>query len=301
MNILETTQLTKTYGRNSVVHNVSLTIKRGHIYGLIGTNGAGKSTLMKMICGFTAPTSGSIRLFDDVNLRKQQQKIGSMIEAPALIEHMTAQENLRHARLLRGIPNKALETELLTLVGLPNVAHKKTKDFSLGMKQRLGIALSLVGNPDFLLLDEPVNGLDPIGVVEIRKLLKKLVEERNMTILISSHNLPELFQTATDYFIMHQGMLVQTLTHEELEKACQHYLYIESDNTAHTVTVLEDLGYEQLVVLENGGIKVLDEVASLSELSRQLIEAGALLTAFYRHGDTLENYFLSVIGGAAHV
>lgn len=301
MNILETTQLTKTYGRNTVVRNVSLTVERGHIYGLIGTNGAGKSTLMKMICGFTTPTSGHIRLFDDINLQKQQQKTGSMIEAPALIEHMTAQENLRHARLLRGIPNAALETELLSLVGLPDVAHKKTKDFSLGMKQRLGIALSLVGNPDFLLLDEPVNGLDPIGVVEIRKLLKKLVEEREMTILISSHNLPELFQTATDYFIMHKGELVQTLTHEALEKACQHYLYIESDNTAHTVTVLEGLGYEQLIVLENGGIKVLDTIASLSDLSRQLIEAGALLKAFYRHGDTLENYFLSVIGGAAHV
>jgi len=209
--VLKTNSLTKSYQGVNALHDISVTLEAGKIYGLIGQNGAGKSTLMRIVAGHSFPTSGSIELFGHAGekaLQQERKRLGCMIEYPSLTPNMTAKENLKLHRIMRGIPNNEIEDELLELVGIPDTKKKKAKNFSLGMKQRLGIAIALIGNPEFLILDEPINGLDPLGVVEIRNLLKKLCEERHLTILISSHNLPELYQLATNYIIINKGEIM---------------------------------------------------------------------------------------------
>lgn len=204
------TNVTKKYKKTVAVAEISLSLEKGKIYGLVGKNGAGKTTMMRMIAGLSIPTSGEIAVATD--------RIGTLIEAPSLNGTMTAVENLKFYRMLCGDVIEKSDEDLLELVGLAGVGKKKVKDFSLGMRQRLGIAVALLGNPEFVMLDEPVNGLDPVGVVEIRTLIKKLNEEQGMTILISSHNLPELYQTATDFIIIDKGRVKKEITQEELEK-----------------------------------------------------------------------------------
>ena len=211
MAMVQLKNVTKNYKKTAAVAECSLTLEQGRIYGLVGKNGAGKTTMMRMIAGLSIPSDGEITVATN--------RIGTLIEAPSLNGSMTAVENLKFYRMLCGENGQNIEDgELLSMVGLENVGKKKVKDFSLGMRQRLGIAIALLGNPEFVMLDEPVNGLDPVGVVEIRKLIKKLNEERGMTILISSHNLPELYQTATDFIIIDKGSVKKEITQEELEK-----------------------------------------------------------------------------------
>lgn len=202
--------VTKKYKKTVAVADCSLTLKKGKIYGLVGKNGAGKTTMMRMIAGLCIPGSGEISVATD--------RIGTLIEVPSLNGTMTAVENLRFYRMLCGEPVEKSDEELLAMVGLEGIGRKKVKDFSLGMRQRLGIAVALLGNPEFVMLDEPVNGLDPVGVVEIRNLIKKLNEEHGMTILISSHNLPELYQTATDFIIIDKGKVKKEITQKDLEQ-----------------------------------------------------------------------------------
>ncbi|WP_336045915.1 ATP-binding cassette domain-containing protein [Solibacillus ferritrahens] len=293
--ILKAENITKCYKQQTVLDNVSITCEKGKIYGLIGVNGAGKSTLMKCIVGLTFPTAGVITF-------EPNTRVGCMIEAPAIDLSLSAKDNLKAQRLLLGIPNANVESELLETVGLTNAGTKKAKDFSLGMKQRLGIALALLPNPELLILDEPINGLDPIGVVEIRRLLKKLCTEREMTIIVSSHNLPELYQTATDYFIIHQGRLVKKLTLEQLDEACKQAIVIRSTNTVLTVNVLEQqLDVTNFKVMPDESVKVYEGLDRLAEISTKLVENGVGLTFYGIQGDTLENYFLSLIGGGQHV
>src|SRR5699024_10281339 len=206
--VLVTRDLTKRYGAHTAVQAMSIRLQRGRIYGLIGRNGAGKTSLMRLVSGLSTPTSGSIELFGSGAERPRTQelsRIGTLIESPSLHGGMTARQNMHLHRLLRGVPDPAIEQRLLELVGLAGTGRKKVRDFSLGMRQRLGIALALIADPELLVLDEPVNGLDPQGVVEVRRLVRSLAEERGMTVLVSSHNLPELFQTATDYLIVEGG------------------------------------------------------------------------------------------------
>ena len=303
--ILFVNQISKSFGKTDVLKNVSFELKKGRIYGLIGANGAGKTTIMKCITGLTFPSSGEMTLFGETSnarLQSMRNRVGSMIEAPALYLHMTAYENLHLLRLLRGIPNDEMITPLLETVGLEHVGNKKAKDFSLGMKQRLGIAMALLSSPELLILDEPVNGLDPIGVVEIRQLLKKLCEERGITILISSHNLPELYQTATDYIIIHKGELVKQMTASELDEQCKQYISIRCEDSAHCVRVIEDvLKLTQYKVMPNGEIKLYEGFNELSKISTSLVQNGVALTKFNLEGDTLEDFFVSLIGGEAHV
>lgn len=208
--IVSLQNVTKSYKDMDAIKNCSLQLERGKIYGLVGKNGAGKTTMMRMIAGLSFPTSGEITL--------AVSKIGTLIEAPSLNGGMSAKENLKFYRMFcKEECNVFSNEELLELVGLSEVGKKKVKNFSLGMKQRLGIAIALLGNPDLIILDEPVNGLDPLGVVEIRNLLKKLHQERGLTILISSHNLPELYQTATDYIIIDKGVVKKEVTQEQIE------------------------------------------------------------------------------------
>ncbi len=202
--------VTKRYKKTTAVAQCSLNLMRGKIYGLVGKNGAGKTTIMRMIAGLCIPSEGGITV--------ATKRIGTLIEAPSLNGTMTAAENLKFYRMLCGETAESTDEELLELVGLSEVGKKKVKDFSLGMRQRLGIAVALLGNPEFVMLDEPVNGLDPVGVVEIRNLIKMLNEKQGMTILISSHNLPELYQTATDFIIIDKGRVKKEITQEELEQ-----------------------------------------------------------------------------------
>ncbi|MGE0912097.1 ABC transporter ATP-binding protein [Bacillus atrophaeus] len=299
--ILKTNELTRTYNSFNALDNVSITLEPGKIYGLIGRNGAGKSTLMRVIAGLSYPTSGSMELFGKKSakaIQAERKRIGSMIESPSLIMNMTAKENMKAHRTMRGIPNTEIEDELLHLVGLSDTGKKKVKDFSLGMKQRLGIAISLINNPELLILDEPINGLDPLGVKEVRNLLIKLCEERHITILISSHNLPELFQVATDYIIIHDGEIKQTLTLEQLENRCRKHILIECEEPEKLLSILEtEFNTTNFKVLPDKTVKLYDHVDEKKKVAQALLNHGILTTNFSIEGDTLENYFISVIGG----
>lgn len=218
--ILQTNQLTKRYHHRAVVDHLSMTIHEGDIYGFIGKNGAGKTTLIRMITGLAAPNDGAVLLFGNTDLREGRKQIGTVIESPALYPGMTAKENLLVQYKLQGIRDESQADAILTLVGLENTGKKKAKDFSLGMRQRLAIAIALIGNPRFLILDEPTNGLDPEGIKEIRNLILKLNHDREITVLISSHILGELSKFATRYGIIHQGKLIDEFTEEQLLQRC---------------------------------------------------------------------------------
>ncbi len=303
--VLKTNDLTKSYHGVNALQDMSVTLEAGKIYGLIGQNGAGKSTLMRIVAGHSFPTSGSIQLFGHTGekaLEKERKRLGCMIEYPSLTPNMTAKDNIKLHRIIRGIPNKEIEYELLEIVGLTDTKKKKAKNFSLGMKQRLGIAIALLGSPEFLILDEPINGLDPLGVVEIRNLLKKLCEERQMTILISSHNLPEMYQTATDYIIIHKGQVKQTLTLAELEERCKHHLLIKCNDAEKLVSVLEmKLNTTSYKVMPDKSVKLFDYLDEKERVARILFENKIIVTNLSNEGDTLEDYFISIVGGGENV
>jgi ABC-2 type transport system ATP-binding protein len=302
--VLRTNGLIKKYKDNLALDHVSLSIKKGSIYGFIGQNGAGKSTLIKIVTGLAFANAGSIELFGKNNnqeLIQSRKRIGTIIEGPALIPHMTARENLEAHRLLKGIPGKACMEEILELVGLSDTGKKKAKNFSLGMKQRLGIALALLGDPEFLILDEPINGLDPMGVVEMRELLKKLNLEKEITILISSHILSELHLLATHYGIIHQGKLLEELTAKELNDKCQHYLHIKVNNPNHAARVLEEeLATTNYEVFPDGTLKLFQFVDSPGKVSSLLSTRGLIIEQFMPMGEDLESYFINRIGGGKH-
>lgn len=302
---LETITLTKVYGRHTVLDNVSLALKPGRIYGLIGQNGAGKTTLMRLIAGLHFATSGEIRLFEQQGraaLQRARKRLGIMIEAPSINLSMTAEENIAMHRLIRGIPNREMDGQLLELIGLSDTGRKRARNFSLGMKQRLGIAIALVGNPELLILDEPINGLDPKGVVEVRRLLHLLCEERRITILLSSHNLPELYQTATDYIIIDQGIIRKMITLQELEEQCRQYLHICADNPPLAVSLIEkEMGTDHFLVMPDKSIRLFDCNHRVKELAVLFQQNGLLITNLSIEGTTLENYYLEIIGGGSDV
>lgn len=299
--VFEGKQLTKKYKQFSALKNVSLIIQKGEIYGLIGQNGAGKSTLMRLIAGLTFASEGSMVLFGastERSIQQNRRRIGCLIETSAIFPGMTATDNLAYYIRLKGISDTSVIEETLATVGLDTTGKKKAKNFSLGMKQRLGIAIALLDQPEFLILDEPINGLDPAGVVEIRNLLTKLNQEQGMTILISSHNLPELYQLATRYIIIDHGELVKTITHEELEAQSQQYLRVacsEPDRLASFITAhFPDASYQKQA---DNSFKVFGYGENIAEISSQLTQAGLTLTTFVQEEETLEQYFLKLIGG----
>jgi len=302
--VLHTNSLTKTFKQQVALNKVNLSIKKGSIYGFIGQNGAGKSTLIRIVSGLANPTTGSIELFGHSNEReliKARKRIGTIIEGPALYPHMTATENLEAHRLLKGIPGNESVEKMLVLVGLQDTGKKKANNFSLGMKQRLGLAIALLGDPEFLILDEPINGLDPMGVVEIRELLKKLNREFGITILISSHILSELHLLATDYGIIHEGDLLEQLTVKELHEKCQQYLHIKVDNPEKATTILETtLSTNNFEVMPDGVIKLFNDVDAPGKVSSTLVNEGLIIEQFMPMGQDLESYFTSRIGGAQH-
>lgn len=299
--ILQTTGLTKQYGKRIAVNNVNMKIKKGDIYGFIGRNGAGKTTMIRMITGLVTPTRGEIVLFSQKGIRNMKDglpRIGSIIEHPALYIDFTALENMELRSKLLGVPDKKVIDSILETVELSDVGKKKVKNFSLGMRQRLGLALTLLGNPDFLILDEPINGLDPEGIVEMRKLLKKLNEEQGITILISSHLLGELSKLATRYGVINYGTLVEEFTDKELELKCRKYLDIKVSDSAAASFVLENIfkttNYD---VLPDNTIKVYDLLDMSGEICLELAKKSVKVYSIEFKGDVLEKYFMNLIGG----
>lgn len=297
--ILQTHKLTKVYGKTRVVNGVSMNVKKGDIYGFIGKNGAGKTTFMRMVTGMAAPTEGEMELFEKKDLEKQRKRVGSLIENPGVYPNMTAKENMEVVRKSFGITNKNASDELLELVGLGNVGKKKVKNFSMGMKQRLGIAISLLRNPDFLILDEPINGLDPAGIKEIRDLLLKLNQEREITILISSHILGELSKVATRYGIIRDGVLVEEFAASELSEKCRRCQKLVVDNTELATTILEEkLHITEYDVPEQGLLRVFGHLEETGKVNRELIQGGVELVESYLAGQDLEEYFMDLLGEA---
>ena len=284
--ILQTRNITKSYSGKTAVDNVSMHIKKGDIYGLIGRNGAGKTTLMRIITALTYPNKGEIELFGETSesgLNEARRRIGCVIETPALYPNLTAVQNLEYYRILRGITDKSVIEKALQTVSLTDTGKKKFKNFSLGMKQRLGLALALLNNPDFIILDEPVNGLDPMGIVEMRETFKKLNQEQNITIMISSHLLSELSLTATRYGIINDGKLIKELTSDELKEQCQKCLSVIVDDTAKAVTIIETvLKTTKYKVINNKEIRIYDYLDNPAEVTFQLNSGGVRCRVWLR-------------------
>ena len=274
-------------------------VPRGAIYGFVGKNGAGKTTLIRLVCGLQAPTAGTYSIYGidykDKSISKARRRMGAVVETPAIYMDMTAAENLKQQYLLLGMPSYEGIDELLALVGLANTGKKKARNFSLGMKQRLGIAIALAGDPDFLVLDEPVNGLDPQGIIEIRELILKLNRERQITVLISSHILDELSRLATHYGFIDKGRMVKEMSAAELEAACRKCMRVEVSQTAALSRVLDGMGVEYKILSDTTA----DIYAKLniSELTHALDKADCELLSLAEQDESLESYFVGLVGG----
>jgi ABC-2 type transport system ATP-binding protein len=296
--VLQTKEVNKVFSGRLAVNHVSIGVKKGDIYGFIGENGAGKTTLMRMVCGLAAPTNGEITLFGSPDLVLQRHRIGCTIENPALYPSMTALENMEAQRILLGIKNKNVCSELLELTGINNTGKKKTKDFSLGMKQRLMIALSLLGDPEFLVLDEPINGLDPMAIKEVRDLLQRLNEERGITILVSSHILGELEKIATRYGIISNGKIVDEFSTDELSDRCGKNLVIQASDLEKAENVIKDMfNNAQYTRTTENFIRIKGHVEDAWRINKILVEAGIIVNALIPEGNNLEDYFLRLMGG----
>ncbi|WP_291579410.1 ABC transporter ATP-binding protein [Clostridium sp. UBA6640] len=299
--VLKLKNVTKSYSGKVAVDNVNMTIRRGDIYGLIGRNGAGKTTLTRLITSLTFADSGEIELFGETTesgLQEARKRLGCVIEIPALYPNLTAYQNLEYYQRLKGIPDKNAIIKTLEIVGLSDTGEKKVKNFSLGMKQRLGIALALLNNPDFIILDEPINGLDPMGIIEMREIIKRLNEEYHITIMISSHILTELSLVATHYGIIDEGRMVKEFTHEELTEQCQRSLAIMVDDTAKAASVFETvLHTKNFKVISGKEIRLYDYLDNSSEVNQQLVSSGVSVASITEVGDNLEDYFMSLVKG----
>lgn len=294
--VLKTENLTKIYSKNKVVNAVNMHVRKGDIYGFIGKNGAGKTTFMRMVSGLAAPTDGSMELFESTEIEKQRKRIGILIEDIGMYPNMTASENMEIVRRNFGITDKHVVSEMLEFVGLGNVGNKKVKNFSMGMKQRLGIAISLVRNPDFLILDEPINGLDPSGIKEIRDLLLKLNKEKQITILISSHILGELSKLATRYGIIQNGVLIEEFDAEALAERCKRCQKVRVDDVVLASHILEEeLSITNYDVLQNKEMRIFEKLDEAAAINRALINGGVELQESYLAGQDLEAYFMDLL------
>ena len=300
--ILTADNLNKNYRHSHALHNFSMHIPKGAIYGFVGENGAGKTTLIRTICGLQAPTSGTYSLYGvkntDKRIREAQQRIGAVVESPAVYLDMSAENNLKHQYHVLGLPTYDGLKELLHLVGLEKTGRKKVRNYSLGMKQRLGIAVALAGNPDFLILDEPTNGLDPQGIIELRELILKLNRQRQITVLISSHNLDELSRTATHYGFIVDGSMVKEITAEELAKSCRKCAVLTVTDTGVLARALDLLGLEYDILSESTA-NVYGEIP-ISELTLELAKDQCRILSLHEKDETLESYYINLTGGGRY-
>ena len=299
--VLTTSALSKTYRKFEALKDLNIHIPKGAIYGFVGRNGAGKTTLIRVICGLQEPTSGEYAIYGisnkDRQISKSRHRMGAVVETPSIYLDMTAEDNLKQQALVLGLPNYDSIPEILKLVGLENTGKKKARNFSLGMKQRLGIAVALIGNPDFIVLDEPINGLDPQGIVEIRELILKLNREHGITVLISSHILGELSKLATHYGFIEKGHIVKEISADELEAVCRKCVKVEVSNTKALIRVLDRMkkDYEILSATE---ANIFGEII-LSELVMALAKENCNLISSHEQNENLETYFMNLVGGDA--
>lgn len=295
--ILKTNNLTKKYKNFIALDNINITIQKGDIYGLIGRNGAGKTTLMKTITTLTNKTEGSFSLFgSEDELTESKRRIGCLIESPAFFDNLTAYQNLKYYSIQKGIVNEKQIDKVLKTVDLFKEKNKKFKKFSLGMKQRLGIAFAILDNPDFIILDEPINGLDPIGIKEIRDTLKKLNEEEKITILISSHILSELYLIANHFCFIDQGRIIKDVSKEELDLQCSKCLVIKTKDVKKATVVLEkELSTTNYKVIDNTEIRLYDYLENSAKVNKTLLTNGLDIMGIYESGISLEDYFNSLI------
>lgn len=290
--ILTTTNLTKTYGNKDAAKDINIHVREGEIYGLIGRNGAGKTTVMRMISGLSKPTSGTYQMNGE-----NKFGVGVLIESPGIYPNMSAHENLRLKSIAMNCYSKDYIDKLLLTVGLENVGNKNAGSFSLGMRQRLGIALALVGNPKMIVLDEPINGLDPQGIVEVRQTLEKLKETKGITIMISSHILDELGKLADSYGIIHEGKLIDEFTTEELSERCGQYVTVKTDNNEKAVSLLKNSGFSETLIDNEGNIRISYALDRTVEITRDLVNNGIGVKEIFIKNTSLEDYYLSVTGG----
>lgn len=298
--VLKATGITKKYGAAKALDKVSIEIKRGMIYGLIGENGAGKSTFMRTIMGLISIDEGSIELFGTTDLQAARRRMGQSIETPAFYPELTARDNLRIQAANGGVSDREIE-DLLKMMRLENTGKKKAKNFSLGMRQRLAIANALITNPEFLILDEPTNGMDPAGMAEMREIIQRLVKERGITVLLSSHLLDELSQIATHYGILHEGHLIKELSKEELAQESRQFIKIDTSATEQAVTVLDSLGYRDYFVQSSRVIQLFEGIDQVAAINQALVEAKVPVDGIHLVGQKLEDYFLQLTGGNPHV
>lgn len=297
--ILETHNLTKKYKNFTALDNLNITIQKGDIYGLIGRNGAGKTTLMKLITTLAKPTSGSFTLFgkssDSNDLYESKGRVGALIEYPAFYPNLSAFDNLKYYAIQRGITDMKQIDKVLDIVNLRDTGKKKVKTFSLGMKQRLGIALAILNNPDFVILDEPINGLDPIGISELRDTFKNLAKN-GITLLVSSHILSELYVLSTKFAFIEGGRLIKEITKEELDMECSKCLVIKSNDSKKVSYLLEkELGTDNYKVIDDEEVRVYDFLEEPEKVSDVLADNKVRIKGFYEYGISLEDYFKEII------
>ena len=295
--ILRINDLSKTYGPKKVLDGVSFEVERGKIYGFIGENGAGKTTAIRAITGLSPIENGTIELFgksDSKGLAEARRKMGCLVESPILDMRKTAKENLMLQELLYGNKDGSKADKILNRVGLGDVKNKKVGNFSLGMKQRLGIALALINDPELLILDEPVNGLDPMGMVDVRELLVSLCRDDGITIVISSHILAELYQLATDYIIISHGHIISTLSKDELDKLCTTHIVMETEHNDEAMSILTSNGIATMNS-DEGSISIYGNVET-KEVARLMYDHQILVTQLTKHERTLEEYYIELLG-----
>jgi ABC-2 type transport system ATP-binding protein len=297
--VLTTSDLRKDYKRFQALNNLSMHVPKGAIYGFVGKNGAGKTTLIRLICGLQAVTSGSYSLFGVKHTNKAifevQKRIGAIVETPSIYLDLSAEDNLKIQYRILGLPSFSAITELLKMVGLGNTGKKKARNFSLGMRQRLGIAIALANNPDMLILDEPINGLDPQGIIEIRELILKLNRERQITVLISSHILDELNRFATHYGFIDNGIMLKEITAKELLANCRKSIQIDVSNTTTLTPILDRLQVEYEII-SNTQANLYGEVP-ISELTLALAKDNCQLLSIREQNEDLESYYMNLVGG----
>ena len=297
--VLRTKNISKRYRDTYALKNISIEIKRGEIYGLIGLNGAGKSTFMRTVMGLISLNTGEVELFGktgEKGLAHGRKRIGQSIETPALYPNMTAVENLEVHRIMSGVSDKSIVKKTLEIVGLGFTGKKKAKNFSLGMKQRLALAISLITNPEFLILDEPTNGLDPEGIIEIRELLRRFAKERGLTILLSSHLLDELSQIATHYGIIDKGRLVKQLSAEELEIESRRYVKIITNDSTKAIALLkEHFGITDFQTISAKEIRIFEQTDNTGAMNTLLVRNGIIVESIGAADQRLEDYFVNLI------
>lgn len=301
--ILKTEELCKSYRGYRALDGLTMHVPKGSIYGFVGKNGAGKTTLIRLICGLQEPTSGDYsiygRRYSSKNIAKSRRKMGAVVETPSIYTDMTAMDNIKQQYRVLGLPSYDGAEEILKLVGLENTGKKKAKNFSLGMKQRLGIAVALAGNPDFLVLDEPVNGLDPQGIIEIRELILKLNREKQITVLISSHILDELSRLATHYGFIDGGRIIKEISAEDLEKACRKCVRTEVSNVSALAKVLDGMNIEYKVISDSQ-VDIYEKM-NVTKLAIALEKEGCEIISMNERDESLESYYVNLVGGGRSV